>query len=527
MGILDLNKEFESKNIIHFSSPAQKVFVDACIYWEWILPKETDYSEDERHKLPTDETFRKKICFNFFNYVFDKLLTCEISSNKSDPASAISVEIVFDNDTCRPWLKWSKCIQRRKHQISARQKKIRFHASMDELSNFWDQYVTENELAEKYAQSINVKFTEAPRDTDDYIYRQCEELIAQKFGTREVLVDDLMSTERRTINCAKISIFSSDSDFLSFFPFPDLVCVCHGETWNCEMQVTRLMNFACKPSPFWQCVNSKEPAFDLDFKLALYKVNVIARGHNDYMTCSFLPTRKDFNWDLFLNFISDFTLPDTENADLFIFFNYLYYLHLDINLNPLKFKQLVGNSIRLLVADPPNAESWSFMELAASSSSKDGESKIIYDIVELKDFLSNRIEIVQNVQHRKQIEQSFKDASKKFKNVNISNAMNEWFAYFETSYQNHIGKTSAKKRKIDQAKWNSYTELNLVFFKSLSLLYLSLFKIWFKIPTTSTNYPSVNMFLRRLYQLACLGNNVDLSTEIKDKEIFYMFLNDQ
>lgn len=533
MGVAELNKEFEGKNIIHFKTPAQTIFIDACIYWEWILPKETEFAENTRTTLATEPEFRRKICFDFFKYIFQRLISCEISAiDPQTQENPMVVNVIFDNSSCRPWLKWSKCIQRRRQQENLTVKKIRFHPSIKEMEDLWSEYPKAADWPEKY---VNINFQEAPRDTDDCIFRSCKPLISDNMKLRDAVVDDLLSTNRKVVQCSPITIFSSDSDFLSFFPFSNIVNVCHGETWNCDLQITRLLNYSRRETEFWKALNLVSKDLSLQIKLACFKTYVISRGHNDYMTCTLHSTK--ISWQDYFqhDIVGLLDIRQDENIDIAVFFNYLYFIHLDVNLTALKFKQIVGNALRLFVADPPSnsltdGETWTHIELASSVSNSVNRpnTRILLTLEELYDFFQHRIDIITNTTRRDALELDFKKkcTQNSVKNtVNISNALNEWYSYFCMSYQNHVSRNT-KRPRVEATKWPIFHQLNQLFFKALVLFYISLFKVWFIDYTVdvSSNISAFDIFLRRIYQLVCLGNDVEQTLEIKDRDLFYSLL---
>ena len=524
MGVFELFKEFKSMNIVRFLEAANNILVDACIYWEFYLPNENDFAGSDPALLKLDPEFRKSHGKNFLAFLFSKLLKLELDVLEEN---SLEVKIIFDNSCARSWLKFSRCMQRMRNRDVLKAKRIRFFPSMDELTQWWQEI--ESLVG---APTLKVLFVEAPSETDDYIHRECLKLLSSMPSEklcRQVILDNMMcgSETNKSFACSKISIYSADSDFVSFFPFCNQINVCHGEVWNKSLQITRLLNFEPTDSTFWITTNSLAQD-NLNLKLALFKTFVIARGHNDYMTCAMSQPKKEINWSEFIKFLTCDDVYLKEDINVSVFFSFIYYLHLDTNINPLKIKQIVGNALRLFVADPPDGQTWTFMELGTVSPNKD--VKLISKIEDLKDFLAGRVELMQNLDIRSEIEAKFKRTciEKNTQTVNISLALTEWYAYYDLSYQNHIGGNKQKKRKIDHTKWEVFREMNLVVYKAVVLFYIGLFKIWFFVDTPQESYSAFSLFLKRVFETLYLGNDTAKTfLDIKESTFFLKLLNHQ
>lgn len=541
MGVADLLREFDAADIVTFEAPADYIFVDGCIYWEYILPKEAEIEQQS----DTDD-IKRTTCLQFLNYIFKKLLKKEGNLINS------SVKIIFDSRSCRPWLKWSKCIQRMRQQENIKSKKMRFHPSCAEFNELW-----EKELKPDYP-GVNVCFEEAPRDTDSLILLECQRLLSNG-SSRSRPVQIRCPETHATVEdvCSNICIYSGDSDFVSFFPFMNLVCICHLEMWLQESQIVRLLNYKCRNTHFWTSIEQFDlhkqfdSTFDIDaLKLSLFKTYVISKGHNDYMTCSLQPPRQETNWRALLEIIkADPLLFDKKTLDIdtTVFFNFLYYFHLDVNITPAKLRQVVGNALRLFVAEIKDTEPvdsnthnirWTHFEISNTvASSCNSQSKLITTMEDLLSYFSSRLIPIEDSSKKSSIEDNFKFTCNKtteIEVVNIGSALTEWQVYFEKIFQKKV-QSSRKRQRLettltDGSKWCVFAELNEIIFKALMHFYIGLFKVWF--PRSGDGgsdkkmqtHPVLDLFLKRLEQLLFFGSDADLSLEIKERIYFQNLL---
>lgn len=196
---------------------AKLIIIDGNLYWQRAL-------SIFAHSVVVESEFYTK----FFRLLINQLLIKHITKSTSQLER---IEIVFDNEKCRNFLKWWKCIQR---ADAVRNRELNFFCSKERIDFFWCDYLSDyysSDFGPDLFLSVD-KLREvtfiiaADCDTDDYVF---SEQAFSHVNTHEsntiVRLVSPSSYDDEPMAVSPIVIFTGDSDFLSLFPSADVAAV--------------------------------------------------------------------------------------------------------------------------------------------------------------------------------------------------------------------------------------------------------------------------------------------------------------
>ncbi|TXH07719.1 MAG: hypothetical protein E6Q06_01970 [Candidatus Moraniibacteriota bacterium] len=295
MGIVGFNDLFTASQVKVPKASSSHVFIDANLYW---LKLRTHQMGARFANLTTSE-----FSAEFVDFVCADLLQFELL--KSDDLyrqEARTIELIFDSKFSRNFMKMWRCYRRAETNVRT-SKDVRVEADYAMLEYYLEELRAALHL--RYSQYDEnavglIKIKEAEMDTDEYIVSRCHQLLEQEEerGTRELVLVSPDSSLQNTF-VSRISIFSDDTDFVSFFPSCQRAGVYSIRRSEYGESEVFLLNAA---------INHSHPVIkDLDelsdrlartysriereyvFRLAL-KVYAMLSA-NDYISCSFFDIR--------------------------------------------------------------------------------------------------------------------------------------------------------------------------------------------------------------------------------------------
>jgi hypothetical protein len=266
----------------------------------------------------------------FVDFIFDKLLRKELCAvaraarAKSDTSVAavdddyaraekiFDIALVFDNEVARPFQKWSECISR---HFSIERDKLRssearyFPINGDLFSAQLAACISERaESGESWTRHVRCSKYEAPRDADDFIFKFAKRE-QHRVGVQCLLVKDSRdASSTKQVWARAITIYTLDSDFVSFFPDASSCAVLRLNT--CSLAATPnvfLSNFEpSSESPYfklWREQGGSQSLFSAEILFAL----VAMFSPNDYFKMSSL-----LNTTAFVDFVVYCKQSDTN-----------------------------------------------------------------------------------------------------------------------------------------------------------------------------------------------------------------------
>lgn len=216
MGIERFSQYFESRIVSRVEKSAKLIIIDGNLYWQRAL------------SIFSDVVIESEFYTKFFRLLINQLLLKHITKST---CHLERIELVFDNEKCRNFLKWWKCIQR---ADATRNKEQHFYCTKDRIEFFWYDYLNdyygtdfEPDLFLSVDELKSLTFVVgAPCDTDDYVF---SEQAFSHTNTHETntIVRIISPAEYEDVQLviSPIVIFTGDSDFLSQFPWPDVAAI--------------------------------------------------------------------------------------------------------------------------------------------------------------------------------------------------------------------------------------------------------------------------------------------------------------
>lgn len=216
MGIERFSQYFQTKVVNHVDRSAQIIVIDGNLYWERTISHSSELlSESE-----------------FYTHFFRTLLSTLLAKHITKSTSQLKrVEIVFDNEQSRNFLKWWKCIQR----AEAMSRKVRtFFCDQAKIQFFWfdylDTYYTADFEPDIYLDLETIKqvvaIVGAKCDTDDYVFSGQAFKHETEPGKHTIIRINSPDCYDGDLVCiSPLVIFTGDSDFLSRFPYASEVAV--------------------------------------------------------------------------------------------------------------------------------------------------------------------------------------------------------------------------------------------------------------------------------------------------------------
>lgn len=288
MGIVRFNDLFRAVKVKKARSSSRYSFIDGNLYWHK-RRLETNCSNMTANEFSRD----------FIEFLCDELLRLELRRGEHGMYQQVvrRIELIFDSKFARNFLKMWCCYKR--IEASNKSSVPRIEPDLNMLRFYLKDlretlHMYRRAFDEKVLDLIDI--CEAPIDTDDYIVSKCMRLLAQESNLPRGLSLSLGEEEDlQSASVGSISIFSVDTDFLSYFPFREEVGVYstrrseEGE-WdvyllNAEINmenpvIAELDKFARQMS-----LEYEHLTYEYVFKLMLKFYAMLSP--NDYITCSF------------------------------------------------------------------------------------------------------------------------------------------------------------------------------------------------------------------------------------------------
>ena len=325
MGIINYyNNYFKSTPVISLPDPANLIIIDGSYYW---------YNFNEYAQQYTNK-FVDNIQHSFINYIMEDVLKLEIKNED------VKIRLLFDNPMARKFSKWFKNIDR--YISTQRYKKIIETYNLDEMRKYYD---------EGYGNWLNCSFEikEAEYDADldlvDYLYHKHSD-----FHTRTIILKDIGEFQ-----CSNVIIYSGDSDFASYFPLCNYVCI-----FNYTKELSFKNHALNYDNEFIKLIYRYRDAIDWDdyytFDIFLiHCMSIIGMcTSNDYLTCNFL------DYKCFRACLNCFTssydkLEELDVAELRInlvclYFN-IYFNEIFLTKSYSKIRPIIQNTIRWFILD--------------------------------------------------------------------------------------------------------------------------------------------------------------------------------
>lgn len=472
MGIQEFYSNFfKSAHVIKHNKSSSHVFIDGSIMWHMFNYTKVCDLEDKYN-----------FHCNFLNVLFTSLFQLEDNVQINEKTKFY---LIFDNIVARRWFKFQRCLYR----MGSDFKKIRIlECEIHILEKYLDEILYDKNFNE-------IHIIESDYDTDDFI----KEYIINIINNNGILYKNITILEdniEKNILVSNISIYSSDSDFASFFPLCEDVAIYFFSSLKFEKNSVILKNYKMNyDNEFLKILYTKFTLQDLNEiqkkKLLCSSIQLFGMfTTNDYITMNLLEIK------LYTTLLDRFIhLQDYKNKDFFLFYFYLWYIE-NIKLKKtVKVKAIYNNVFRWFTFVNNSEGDYLFYKFTYESPNRIKAKEAIFSEANLSDLdffnvIKSCYSIVSNEnknENKYNIESNFKNFVdyNKIKHFNLFKIINRLYSY---NYRTN-------REQIDD-----YMEkLNEIFSKCLLLFISTLIKIWCGKDEIVTNTDHFNLLIYEVF----------------------------
>lgn len=303
MGIKLFGELFSANPVRSVRASSLYSFTDANLYWQ--------KRRDTSCRNMTSTEFTR----DFVDFLCDDLLRHELCrTSELYVQRTRDIQLVFDNKFARNFMKMWCCYQRVNNKSGTTSIPVDYDSIEYFLKDVQESLRIQRPGLDEDAVS-KIRIIEAPIDTDDYIVSESMKLLLSnpelKEG-RKVSVQaasfDICDNDRedcgmspvlpdlQTVRVSDVSIFSEDTDFISFFPFSEEVSVYSSKRVDSGGSCIYLLNARLNEShPTIAEITQIANTLSAEYSRVSHKyifgllLKIYAMlSPNDYITCSFV-----------------------------------------------------------------------------------------------------------------------------------------------------------------------------------------------------------------------------------------------